>query len=57
MAVLKLEASPAFSDDHEIRYLLPKALAHLDEEGIRVGLNSVCRPIAAVLISDDYLAI
>ena len=57
MAVLKLEASPALSDDHEIRNLLPKTLAHLDEERVGVGLNGVRGPISAVLISNDNLAI
>lgn len=57
MAVLKLKASPALSDDHEIWNLLPKALAHLDKERIGIGLNGVCGPISAVLISDDYLTI
>jgi hypothetical protein len=57
VAVLELKASPALADDHEIGNLLPKALAHLDEEGVRVGLYGVCCPVAAVLISDNYLAI
>ena len=57
VAVFKLEASPALSDDHEIWNLLPKALAHLNEERIGVGLNGVRGPISAVLISNDNLAI
>ena len=57
VAVLELKASPALADDHEIGNLLPKALAHLDEERVGVGLYGVCCPVAAVLISDNYLAI
>jgi hypothetical protein len=57
VAVLKLEASPALSNYHEIRNLFPKTLAHLDEERVGVGLNGVRGPISAVLISDDNLAI
>jgi hypothetical protein len=57
VTVLELKASPALSDDHEIGNLLPKALAHLDKEGVGVGLNGVGGPVAAVLISDNYLAI
>ena len=57
MAVLKLKASPALSDYHEIRNLLPKSLTHLDEERIGVGLNGVSGPISAVLISNDDFAI
>jgi hypothetical protein len=57
VAILKLKASPALSDDHEIWNLLPKALAHLDKERIGVGFNGVCGPISTVLIPDDYLTI
>lgn len=57
MAVLKLKASPALSDDHEIWDLLPKSFAHLNEERVGIGLNGVCGPIAAVLISYDDLTI
>ena len=57
MAVLELKASPALADDHEIGNLLPKALAHLDKEGVGVGLDGVGGPVAAILISDYYLAI
>jgi hypothetical protein len=57
VAVLKLKASPALSDDHKIWNLLPKALAHLDKERIGVGLYGVCGPISTVFISDDYLTI
>ena len=57
MTVLELEASPAFTNNHEIWDLLPKSLAHLNEEGVRIGLYGVCSPVSAILISDHNLTI
>lgn len=41
VSVLELKASPALTDHHEVRKNLPDLFAHLDEEGVSIGLHGI----------------
>lgn len=55
--VLELKASPALTNHHEVGKNLPNLSAHLDEEGVSIGLHGIGVPVSAVLIPDDDFSV
>jgi len=55
--MLEHEATPAFTNNHEIGVFGPKFLGHLDKEWVWISLHVVRVPVTVVLISNDNLTV
>lgn len=56
LSMFKHKSSPALTNYHEVRLLIPNGLGKLNEEWIWICLHNICVPVSVILISNDNIS-